>query len=105
VTRPSAASDAAELADVFCRNGRRFVAARFGALWRNDDRRKHALGLHVLEGRDTWLEQGIVGLRREAGEMAPVQPEPRKEPVAVPPSRPGATPAHAVEEMVRDPRA
>jgi alkylation response protein AidB-like acyl-CoA dehydrogenase len=65
------ASGALELADVFCRGSRDVVDARFRALWRNADTRKDLLARHVLEGRDTWLEEGIVGLRRTAQEIAP----------------------------------
>jgi alkylation response protein AidB-like acyl-CoA dehydrogenase len=69
-----AAAEAAELADVFCRGSRRIVEERFRALWRNDDAAKYALGSRVLDGADAWLEEGIVGLRRRAEEMAPQQP-------------------------------
>jgi hypothetical protein len=68
------AGDAAELADVFCRGSREVVASRFRALWRNDDAKKDVLAQHVLEGRDTWLEEGIVGLRRTANEIGPRPP-------------------------------
>jgi alkylation response protein AidB-like acyl-CoA dehydrogenase len=69
-----AAADASELADVFCRSSARVVEARFRSLWRNDDARKYALAQRVLEGRDAWLEDGIVGLRRTAEALAPRTP-------------------------------
>jgi hypothetical protein len=65
------AEEAAELADCFCRTSRRVVAARFGALWHNDDARLYDLGRHVLEGRHTWLEGGIVGLARPQEDLMP----------------------------------
>ena len=64
------------------------LAARFHALWRNDDARKSSLGRHVLEGRDVWLEDGIVGLGRSADEIAP--------------RLPAAAPERASEERRRD---
>jgi hypothetical protein len=68
-----AASEATELADVFCRTSRRFVDGRLRALWENDDAQRYALGRHVLEGRNVWLEEGIVGVRRAPEELAPKQ--------------------------------
>jgi alkylation response protein AidB-like acyl-CoA dehydrogenase len=68
------ASGARELADVFCHGSREVVDARFRALWRNDDAKKDLLARHVLEGRDRWLEEGIVGLRRTEEEIAPKAP-------------------------------
>jgi alkylation response protein AidB-like acyl-CoA dehydrogenase len=65
------AEEGVELADAFCATSRRVVAARFGALWHNDDARLYALGRHVLEGRHTWIEEGIVGLARRPEELAP----------------------------------
>ncbi|HEY2513313.1 MAG TPA: acyl-CoA dehydrogenase family protein [Polyangiaceae bacterium] len=69
------APDAVELADVFCRTSIEVVQARFRALWRNHDARKDELARHVLEGRERWLEEGIVGLGKSAQEIAPKSAE------------------------------
>jgi len=53
--------EAAALADLFCRNSRRQVAAAFRSIWRNDDVLKYRISRRVLEGRERWLEEGIVG--------------------------------------------
>ena len=71
----ASAPEAIELADVFCRTSREVVKARFHALWRNDDATKSRLARHVMEGRALWLEEGIVGLRRSAEEIAPRAPD------------------------------
>jgi alkylation response protein AidB-like acyl-CoA dehydrogenase len=65
------AQDATRLADLFCRTSRREVAARFQALWHNDDAAKYEIGRAVLDGRHEWLESGIVGLRHTAEELRP----------------------------------
>ncbi len=48
------------LADLFCRQARRRIAAEFGGLSRNDDRQIDAVARHVLDGRMRWLEAGII---------------------------------------------
>jgi alkylation response protein AidB-like acyl-CoA dehydrogenase len=57
---PAAAPGAQELADVFCEHARLRVARLFDALWRNSDARDVRLAAAVLEGRYTWLEDGIL---------------------------------------------
>jgi len=54
------ARQAEELADLFCRMGRRHVRAWFRDLWRNDDGAKNVLAAQVMEGRHAWLETGIL---------------------------------------------
>ena len=49
-----------ELADLFCRQSRRRIAALFGALRHNEDRRAYRLAQGVLNDRYRWLEEGIV---------------------------------------------
>ncbi len=66
-----AAREAERVCDLFCRTSRRTIAARFRALWRNDDALVHALGRRVLEGTEAWLEQGIIGLRQTAEDLKP----------------------------------
>lgn len=53
------ATAAAELADVFCRQSRLRVRALFDALWDNTDDDDRAVAHGVLDGRYTWLEDGI----------------------------------------------
>jgi alkylation response protein AidB-like acyl-CoA dehydrogenase len=91
------ASEATSLADLFCRTSRRTIRERFRAFWRNDDALRYRVGRAVLDGRHAWLEQGIVGLRREPASLAPAVPasatDGRLAPAAT--QRPGAHhPAH-----------
>jgi len=74
------ADNAAELADLFCRNSRRRIVRLFQDVWSNDDVRKYKVALKVLDGKHAWLEQGSLGLDRPARE--PFQAEELK-PVAV----------------------
>ncbi len=52
---------ARELADLFCRQSRRRVAALFRAIDHNDDTTAYRLARGVLEERYAWLESGILG--------------------------------------------
>ena len=52
--------EAVSLADLFCRGARRRIAAHFRGIWRNDDVRKYRMARSVLEGRQSWLEKGIM---------------------------------------------
>jgi alkylation response protein AidB-like acyl-CoA dehydrogenase len=56
---PERADEAAELAELFCRQARRRVAGLFDALWSNEDVANYALAQRVLEGRYTFIEEGI----------------------------------------------
>jgi alkylation response protein AidB-like acyl-CoA dehydrogenase len=56
---PERGDEAVELADLFIRQARRRVEALFGELFSNDDDANYALAQQVLEGRHTWLEEGI----------------------------------------------
>lgn len=56
------AKDAAELADLFCRQARRKVDELFRALWRNEDAKAVAAARHVLDGKHAWLERNVIGL-------------------------------------------
>jgi hypothetical protein len=55
-----AASDAAELGDLFCRRARRRVRQLFRELWRNDDVFQYRVGQRVVRGEHAWLEAGTV---------------------------------------------
>ncbi|MER6951411.1 acyl-CoA dehydrogenase family protein [Nonomuraea sp. NPDC000554] len=49
-----------ELADTFCRQARRRVESLFAALWDNSDSQDVRLAKYVLDGRYTFLEEGIL---------------------------------------------
>jgi hypothetical protein len=51
---------AAELADAFCRQARMRADQMFDALWHNTDDTDRVLSRRVLDGRYTWLEEGIL---------------------------------------------
>ena len=75
---PERAAEAAELADLFCKQAERRVGALFGALWSNDDVDNYALAQRVLEGRYTFLEEGVRRPgRRRRRPSAPASPAPR----------------------------
>jgi hypothetical protein len=57
---PAAGARAVQLADVFCRQARGRVRAKFLGLWRNEDVPTYRLAQDVLRGADRWLEHGIV---------------------------------------------
>jgi hypothetical protein len=57
---PERGDEAIELADLFCRQARRRVDDLFGQLFANDDDANYKLARQVLEGRHTWLEEGIL---------------------------------------------
>ena len=57
---PERAAEARELADLFCLQARRRVEALFHQLWFNDDDEDYSAALAVLEGRYTFIEEGIV---------------------------------------------
>jgi alkylation response protein AidB-like acyl-CoA dehydrogenase len=52
-------AEARTLADVFSKQARRRVDVLFTQLWSNDDDDNHALALEILDGRHTWLEEGV----------------------------------------------
>ncbi len=56
-----AASEAAELADLFCRGARQRVRQLFRSLWRNEDEAKYRVGQRVLRGDHAWIEHGTMG--------------------------------------------
>ena len=57
-----------DLADVFCRHSRRRVARYFADLFDNDDHRTYQLARQALEGRLSWLEEGVVSVERIYGD-------------------------------------
>ena len=58
--RQSADGTPRQLADLFCRQARRRIAAEFRALCDNDDRHVDAVAEQVLTGKLRWLETGII---------------------------------------------
>lgn len=57
---PERAEQARELADLFCRQARRRADVLFEELWHNDDDLNTKRAYGVLDGRYTWVEEGIV---------------------------------------------
>lgn len=54
--------EAAELADLFCREARQRVKANFDRFYGKNDATLYKVAQHVLAGEHAWLEQGIVGI-------------------------------------------
>jgi alkylation response protein AidB-like acyl-CoA dehydrogenase len=57
---PDRGASAYELADAFCQQSRLRVDRLFDALWDNTDDVDTALARHVLAGRYSWLEDGVL---------------------------------------------
>jgi len=72
---PERGDEAVELADLFIRQARRRVEALFGELFSNDDDANYALARQVLEGRHTWLEEGIADPSGDGPMLAQQPPE------------------------------
>ena len=70
---PERAEQARELADLFSRQARRRAERLFDELWANDDDLNTKRAFAVLDGRYTWIEEGIVD---PSGEGPMVQPQP-----------------------------
>jgi hypothetical protein len=58
--RMLATTEAEDLADLFCGQARRRIDQAFHDLWHNDDSEEYAAALAVLDGRYTFLEEGIL---------------------------------------------
>ena len=58
--RDRADGTAVELADAFCQQARIRAEQLFDGLWKNSDDSDWTLARGVLEGRYTWLENGII---------------------------------------------
>ena len=56
---PERADSARELADLFCAQARRRADALFHALWNNDDDAGYKAAINLLDGRYSWLEEGV----------------------------------------------
>ena len=57
--QPERGEQAFELADLFCGQARRRVETLFRELWANDDVDNYRAAMGVLDGRYTWLEEGV----------------------------------------------
>src|SRR3954468_23337385 len=57
--QPARADAARELADLFCQQARRRADGLFHDLWANDDDAGWATAMKLLDGRYSWLEEGI----------------------------------------------
>ncbi|MCR4339696.1 MAG: acyl-CoA dehydrogenase family protein, partial [Gemmatimonadaceae bacterium] len=55
-----------ELADMFCREARGRIEAKFDELYGKHDAALYRLAMQVLKGEHAWLEEGIVSARQEA---------------------------------------
>ena len=59
---PAAGRRAVQVADLFCRQARARVKAKFRELWRNADTEAYRVAQETLAGEHRWLEQGMVEL-------------------------------------------
>ncbi len=73
---PERREQAREMADLFCRQAKRRADDLFTALWSNDDDENNAAAAKLLDGRYTWLEEGIVD---PSGEGPMIPPEVKRE--------------------------
>ncbi|HZE18250.1 MAG TPA: acyl-CoA dehydrogenase, partial [Mycobacterium sp.] len=81
VANPAEGEQAYELADAFCQQATLRAEALFHALWTNTDSTDVQLTRNVLEGRYTWLEDGILDQSEGTGPwIAPWEPGPSTEP-------------------------
>jgi alkylation response protein AidB-like acyl-CoA dehydrogenase len=67
-----------ELAKVFCAQARQRAEELFTQLWSNTDAKDSALARHVLAGRYTWLEEGIIDPSIPGPWIASAEPGPSK---------------------------
>ena len=72
--RPDLAEQAFELADLFCKQARARVDRLFDELWSNNDDANYAAAQAVLDGRFTWVEEGIADPSGD-GPMIAAQPD------------------------------
>jgi alkylation response protein AidB-like acyl-CoA dehydrogenase len=60
---------ASELADLFCRDARQRISLNFKRFYGKNDARISKVASRVLAGEHEWLEQGIVGMPKEANPL------------------------------------
>jgi alkylation response protein AidB-like acyl-CoA dehydrogenase len=68
-----------EIADAFCIQARLRIEERFAQLWANTDSADGALARQVLQGRYSWLEDGIIDPSIPGPWIAVSEPGPSKE--------------------------
>jgi alkylation response protein AidB-like acyl-CoA dehydrogenase len=74
---PDRRESARDLADLFCHQARRRAERLFDELFDNDDDANYAAAMQVLDGKHTWIEEGIPDPSGE-GPMIAEQPEAAK---------------------------
>ncbi|KZS70480.1 acyl-CoA dehydrogenase [Mycobacterium kansasii] len=80
VADPVVGHQAYELAEIFCEQATLRVESLFHALWANTDSSDVRLTNDVLDGRYTWLEEGIIDQSEGTGPwIAPWEPGPSTE--------------------------
>jgi hypothetical protein len=72
------AGEAYELAGLFCAQARLRAEELFGQLWSNTDAADSALARRVLDGRYSWLEDGILDPSIPGPWIAHAEPGPSK---------------------------
>ncbi|MCZ2826152.1 MULTISPECIES: acyl-CoA dehydrogenase family protein [unclassified Modestobacter] len=76
--QPARRQEAAELADLFCRQARRRADRLFAELWDNDDRDQYRAAKQVLSGRYAWFEEDVLDPAGD-GPMMPTHEPPAAE--------------------------
>jgi alkylation response protein AidB-like acyl-CoA dehydrogenase len=87
---PERAAETLELALAFCTQAQLRAERLFHDLWSNADQANHRLALDVLNGRHTWLEQGIIDPSFGDGPMVPTADTDRGDPMAAPAAATGS---------------
>jgi alkylation response protein AidB-like acyl-CoA dehydrogenase len=77
---PERADEAYELADLFCTQARRRTERLFDELWSNDDTENYEAAQRVLEGRYTWMEEGVADPAGDGEPAVAGQPDLAKPP-------------------------
>ena len=75
---PAQGAAAYELANAFCRQARVRVEELFDRLWRNTDGVDRTLSKRVVEGRYTWLEEGVLDPSGDGAWIGDATPGPSK---------------------------
>ena len=70
--QPERKTEAFELAELFCQQAKRRAETLFNELWSNDDDANYAAAQRVLDGRYTWLEDGIADPSGDGPMMPPL---------------------------------
>ena len=69
---PERKDEAVELAQLFCAMAKRRAEILFHELWANDDDSRYSAAQKLLDGRYTWLEEGILDPAGEGPMMPPL---------------------------------